>query len=654
MKKLLPTLIKGKCMYTFSLLTLLFSSSFLCAEEVLLGQYEFTTGANQTKPGSVASGLTFSDIIINSAKVTSSYVGDAVETSNWGTSYNVNTGRCIQFSIVKDATLSEFNVSRVDITYKRVAGDAKRSVQLNAGNFLNPNTVKPYTNTAAPYTGPGFETLSMTEDPLQAIPAITDATVQYIAVAVQTTAVTNVVTFDKIEIYGTVTENLSPSIVTDISSKRLDASLGSPRAFAVQVYGANLTEQTSLSIVGTDASLFQIDQTSIAAATLNANPQTVNVTYAANALTYNTSGKVHVPHVATLRIENASVPTQDIPISANTNLLMEDFSGYNEIGVASSILADLPAVDDNLTHSLASGWAGDKLYAFRASSPNFGAICLGSSVADSAYLISPELDLSQPFNVMFKMRSLAGSTDGRFRLYLDGDQLINSGGQTNQTLTTKTSQAFVGTATSKIKLTGVQVETNQIVIDTIVVNYSSDPTLNVALNKEEDFGGVVPGSEKTIDIPLKAYNLTGDVTLSLLSGANFSIVSEATVAQATAVSGTTVSVKFTAPATTGAYSETLTLATNGMTSRTILLKASSDYGTGTEATNNRKIIVNNSGVELSGYAGAKVAVYNLAGISISDYSNITDSHTILINEKGCYILKIEDGKTSISEKVIIR
>lgn len=654
MKKLLPSLIFGKSLHIFFFFAMFFCSSFLFAEEVLLGQYEFTTGADQTKPTSVVSGLTFSEIIINSAKVTSSYVGDAVETSNWGTTYNVNTGRCVQFSIVKAATLSEFNVSRVVITYKRVAGDAKRSVQLNAGNFLNPNTVKPYSNTAAPYTGPGFETLSMTEDPLQAIPAITDATVQYIAVAMQTTAVTNVVTFDKIEIYGTVTENLSPSIVTDLSSKRLDASLGSPRSFPVQVYGANLTAQTSLSIVGTDASLFQIDQSSIAAATLNAGPQTVNVTYAANALTYNTSGKVHVPHVASLRIENAGVTTLDIPISATTSLLMEDFSGYNDIAVASSVLTDLPAVDDNVTHSLAPGWTGNKLYAFRASSPNFGAICLGSSVTDSAYLISPELDLSQPFNVTFKMRSLVGSTDGRFRLYVNEDQLINSGGQTNQSLNTKTSQAFVGTASSKIKLTGMQVETNQIIIDTIVVNYSSDPTLNVALNREEDFGQVVPGSGKTIDIPLKGYNLTGDVTLSLLSGTDFSIVSDATIAQATAAAGTTASVRFTAPATTGIYTETLTLATNGMTNRTILLKASSDYGTGTEALNNKKIIVKNSEIQLSGYAGAKVAVYNLAGINLSDYKNINDSHTIVIHEKGCYILKIDDGKASISEKVIIR
>lgn len=651
MKKLLPSLIKGNWMHTFSLLTLLFSGSFLFAEEVLLGQYEFTTGADQTKPTGVVSGLTFSEIIINSAKVTSSYVGDAVETSNWGTSFNVNTGRCIQFSIVKDATLSEFNVSRVDVTYKRAVAATKK-MQLNAATFLNPNTFKPFSADVA-YAGPDFETCSMTEV-LGEIPAITDGSTQYLAVASQATAVTDVITFDKIEIYGTVTENLSPSIVTDISSKRLDASLGSPRAFAVQMYGANLTEQTSLSIVGTDASLFQIDQTSIAAATLNANPQTVNVTYAANVLTYNTSGKVHVPHVATLRIENASVPTQDIPISANTNLLMEDFSGYNDIGVASSILADLPAVDDKLTHSLVSGWTGDNLYAFRASSPNFGAICLGSSVADSAYLISPELDLSQPFNVMFKMRSLAGSTDGRFRLYIDEGQLINSGAQTNQTLTAKTSQAFVGTTNSKIKLTGMQVETNQIVIDTIVVNYSSDPTLNISLNKEEDFGLVVPGSEKTIDIPLKGYNLSGDVTLSLLSGANFSIVSEATVAQATATAGTTVSVKFTAPATTGTYTETLTLAASGMTSRTILLEATSDYGTGSEVVKNRQVIVNNSGVELSGYAGAKVAVYNLTGVIVGNYNNISANHLILLDQKGCYILKIEDGNANISEKVIIR
>jgi hypothetical protein len=54
---------------------------------------------------------------------------------------------------------------------------------------------------------------------LQAIPAVTDAIPQYLAVASQATAITDVVTIDKIEIYGTVTANLSPSIVPDVTSK---------------------------------------------------------------------------------------------------------------------------------------------------------------------------------------------------------------------------------------------------------------------------------------------------------------------------------------------------------------------------------------------------------------------------------------------------
>jgi hypothetical protein len=135
----------GKCyqLYASIVLVALFLTPALFAEDVLLGQYEFTTGANQTKPTSVTSGLTFSDIIINSAKVTSNYTGDAVETSNWGTTFNVNTGRCVQFSVTKDATLSEFNVSRVDVTYKRAAAATKK-MQLNAATFLNPNTLKPF------------------------------------------------------------------------------------------------------------------------------------------------------------------------------------------------------------------------------------------------------------------------------------------------------------------------------------------------------------------------------------------------------------------------------------------------------------------------------------------------------------------------------
>lgn len=644
----------GKCyqLYASIVLVALFLTPALFAEDVLLGQFEFTTGANQTKPTSVTAGLTFSDIIINSAKVTSNYTGDAVETSNWGTTFNVNTGRCVQFSVTKDATLSEFNVSRVDVTYKRAVAATKK-MQLNAAAFLNPNTLKPFSADVA-YVGPGFEVCSMTEA-LQAIPAVTDATPQYLAVASQATATTDVVTIDKIEIYGTVTANLSPSIVPDVASKILDASKGSSRSFPVHLYGANITNATTLSIVGTDAGYFQIDKSSVTAVDMNAAAQTVNVTYAASTLTYDLATRVHVPHTAILRIENPDVTTIDIPITATTSLLMEDFSNYNDVALSTSVAADIPAYPDNIPLTLAPGWTGNKMYAYRASTPNLATVCLIPSASDSAYITTPQMDLTQPFNISFKARSLVnGSSDGRFVVYLDGTQLINSGQQTNSTLSSKISKAFVGTATSKLTISGFMVEANQMIIDTIVVNYSAEPALNIPLNKEEDFGLTVPGNEKTVNIPIRGYNLTGDLTLSLLSGTNFIISSETTIPQATATAGTTIAVKFIAPVTTGDYTETLTVATTDFTSRTIILKATSDYGTGTATINKGKIIVNDSGLELTGYAGANVVVYNLAGISIGEYSNVVDSQLIRLNEKGCYMLKIEDGNARIVKKIIIR
>jgi hypothetical protein len=388
---------------------------------------------------------------------------------------------------------------------------------------------------------------------------------------------------------------------------------------------------------------------------MNATAQTVNVSYSASTLTYDLATRVHVPHTAILRIENPDVTTIDIPITATTSLLMEDFSNYNDVALSTSVAADIPAYPDNIPLTLAPGWTGNKMYAYRASTPNLATVCLIPSASDSAYITTPQMDLTQPFNISFKARSLVnGSSDGRFVVYLDGTQLINSGQQTNSTLSSKISKAFVGTATSKLTISGFMVEANQMIIDTIVVNYSAEPALNIPLNKEEDFGQTAPGNETTVNIPIRGYNLTGDLTLSLLSGTNFSITSETTIPQATATAGTTIAVKFIAPVTTGDYTETLTVATTDFTSRTIILKATSDHGTGLAGTTTGKILVTHSGIELTGYEGMHVTLYNVAGVKIDERRNIAESEIVDLQTRGCYILNIEDGNNNrISKKIII-
>jgi hypothetical protein len=634
--------------------TMLLFTSTLFSQDVLLGQYEFTTGDNQAKPSAVVEGLTFSDFYIYPGKLNVNYTGNAIETSNWKTSMGVSGGTCVQFSISKIASLSEFNVARIDITLKRTTAN---KLQVNCGNEINTTDVKAFAPTT-PYGTSTFATYSLVEGnptPALVIPAITDASAQYLCIGTMSASIDEVVTIDKIEVYGTYTQNLSPSLYADLTSKHVNASKSYPLTYPIQLSGANMTSTTSISVTGTDAAYFGIDKTSVTAVDMNGAIQTVNVTYASSATTYNPVTLLHTPHAASLHIENADVATIDIPLTANCNMMYEDFSNYDLISVSGATLSALPVIPDDVPLSITPGWLGDYLYAYKAGSPNLGTVCLGSTVTDSSYLTTPAMDLSQPFNLIFKQRSLVKDlTDGIFKVYLDGNQLIYTGINKSNSLTEYTTKTFVGTNTSKLTFTGRKVDLSEIIIDAIAVNYSASPALNVALNKVENFGIVSAGTQKTVEIPIKGYNLTGDLTVSLKNGTNFSLMSGATIAQATATSGSDISVRFTAPVSLVTYLDTLVIGTTDFVDREIILKATSDAGTGSISTKEGKVIVSHSGIQLTGYQGKDVEVFNVAGLKINERRNIADDEIIFLNNKGCYILNIQDGINRISKKIIIQ
>jgi len=650
MKKLLPSLIKGKWMYTFSLLTLLFSTSFLFAEEVLLGQYEFTTGADQDEATNVVSGLTFSGALdyTNATYITAVYQNDAVVTTGWlASSQNIGRGQCIQFTINKDVTLEQFKVSSIKVYYKRGGADANQKNTLSVSPSLNDGaTLKIWSALVVPYVGPDFEILNI-ESALY--PTVTDNNLRYFSFAPQAS---NPFTIDKIEVWGTYVVATNPAITTDITSKTLTASHLNPYTFPVKLSGLYLNQTTTLSLTGADNAYFEIDKSSLTTGELNGQEVTVNVTYDASLLTYDPVTKTNTPHLAVLQIANPDITTIEIPITATSYVLFEDFSNYNNTTSAGSDLSLLPVIPGNNILTLTPNWAGANLYEFRGSSA-LGCICLGSTETDSAFLITRELDLSQPFELQFKMRSLVNPSDGRIWVYIDNDSLFQTAVQTNSSMNLKTSNASIGTANSKLKFTGIKLANNQIIIDDITVNYTSSPALNVYLNKQSDFGTVIPLGNKTVNIPLKGYNLTGDVTLSLQNGTIFSINSGSTIAQATATAGTSIDVQFTAPAITGEYNDVLTITTSGI-SRTINLVATSDTGTGINAANVGKVSIHCNTIELSGFEGAHLEVFTVSGLKIIDNKQIRNNEFIEFSQKGCYILKIKDGNASISEKVIIR
>lgn len=652
MKKLLLSLIRGKYLGAFSLLvmSLFFSISYSFAEDVLLGQYEFTTGANQDDATNVVSGLTFSGALdyTNATYITAVYQNDAVVTTGWlASSQNIGRGQCVQFTINKDVTLEQFKVSSIKIYYKRGGADANQKNTLSVSPSLNDGaTLKIWSASVVPYVGPDFEILNI-ESALY--PTITDNNVRYFAFAPQAS---NPFTIDKIEVWGTYVVATNPAITTDITSKTLTASHLHPYTFPVKLSGLYLDQTTTLSLTGTDNAYFEVDKSSLTAGELNGQEVTVNVSYDASSLTYDPVAKTNTPHQAVLQIANPGLTTIEIPITATSYVLFEDFSNYNNTTSAGTDLSLLPVIPGDNILTLTPNWAGANLYEFRGSSA-LGCICLGSTATDSAYLITPELNLSQPFELQFKMRSLVNPSDGRIRVYVDNDLLIQTATQTNATMNLKTSNAIIGTANSKLKFTGIQLSNNQIIIDDIIVNYTSSPALNVYLNQQSDFGTVIPMGNKTVNIPLKGYNLTGDVSLSLQNGTSFSITSGATIAQATATAGTSIDIQFTAPEITGEYNDVLTVTTSGI-SRTINLVASSDTGTGINAAIEGKVSIHQNTIELSGFEGTHLELFTVSGLKMIDNKQILNNEFIELSQKGCYILRISDNKKQFTKKVVIQ
>jgi hypothetical protein len=310
-------------------------------------------------------------------------------------------------------------------------------------------------------------------------------------------------------------------------------------------------------------------------------------------------------------------------------------------------------IPDNLPLSITGGWFGDNLYEYKAGGSNLGTVCLGSTSTDSAFLTTPELDLSQPFDVFLKARSLLDGSDGIFKVYLDGDQLIYDSVNTTYALRRYQSETYIGSANSRLTFTGRKTDLNEIIVDSIVVVYSLYPTLNIPLNQTEDFAIVSPGGQKTIDIPIKGYNLTGDVNLSLLDGSNFSILSGSTVTKDDAMLGSDVTVRFNSPVTIGTYSDKLIVGTSDFRSREITLVAKSDNTTSVEKERMGKVIITGSGIELIGYMGSRITVYNLGGAKVFDCENASDNQLINLRGKGCFMLRIEQDGSSISRKVMI-
>jgi hypothetical protein len=55
-----------------------------------------------------------------------------------------------------------------------------------------------------------------------------------------------------------------------------------------------------------------------------------------------------------------------------------------------------------------------------------------------------------------------------------------------------------------------------------------------------------------------------------------------------------------------------------------------------------------------GYEGMRVEVYAISGVKISERIRLADHDFIALGDKGCYIVKIQDGMNQFAKKIIIQ
>lgn len=335
--------------------------------------------------------------------------------------------------------------------------------------------------------------------------------------------------------------------------------------------------------------------------------------------------------------------------------VQENFSAYSPIALSQEPVESMK-ISDDVALAQVPGWTGMNLYAFIAGTAPASAAMFGITATDSAYLTSPVLDLSSPSVVSFKYRSRMGSDinpDGRIKVLVDNNELVWADQSTATTLQNVLTETFIGNSSSKLTFTAPVAEGNQMIIDDIKIYQSFEPGIDLPFNHTVDFGVVNFNAQKSMQLPVKAFNLSTDLTMSFKQGTNFSL-GASTITQAAATSGTDISINFTAPAVEGAYTDTLVISHASKSIKQVFVKAVAGDASAVPEVFVGKISISGQKVMLNDLAGKQLQVYNLSGVMIKEIMLTRSTESIIFQSKGVYMLRLRDNQGAVSTKVLIQ
>ncbi len=306
----------------------------------------------------------------------------------------------------------------------------------------------------------------------------------------------------------------SPTItVTEVTVPDMEAVTGLTDSEIVNVTGAALTADVSITIDGTNASMFSVSPETLSNSS-GAALGSVTVTYSPTApgthtatLRFNTSGATEIIRtlngtsamatpVATDATAistsgftanwNAVAGATDYELSVYTktsgasnapsSIFSENFDGFNAGSANAS--ANSTDVSGSLdTYTQTTGWTGSKVYQAGGTVKMGGASSLG-------YITTPALNLSAA-NLTLSFKTMAWATDAtEMKIYLDDVLLYTATGlnNTDYTLTPFSASLTGGTSTSKIKFEGNLATKGRFFLEDVVISASGGTTTSTPID----------------------------------------------------------------------------------------------------------------------------------------------------------------------------
>lgn len=601
-----------------------------------IARYTFNTGANQIQPIDVAKGITVSDFTIGSP-ITSKFIGDALETSGWG-SLNISANKYIGFEIKSNPTCS-FTVNQIDLKIKKTTSSIAATGIFNYGPTFPPITTRGIQKTGIATTTYGVGSLLP-----NATTAAQSSGSLCFGIGLSTgTSTTEVLSIDEVTVYGQVVKPsiTVPTLLPDASSKSVLANKGNSIVIPISVWGEMIENTVQVSIEGDKDGYFSVDRDYATVSELSIGKK-LNISF--------TAEKVGM-YSATLKLQSDEVSLL-IPVSVNCNILFEDFSEV--VGNSATTIAGLKSIPANLPQAKTVGWEGFRMYEYKAGAPNLGSVCLGSTIAEQAFLKTPLIDLREPYVLKLKARSLtSGAKNGNFSVVSDKDGLVFKDSNTTGSFKSFTSEPMVGSINNRLIFKGEKDSTNNIIIDSVYIGNTSLPTIGLGLERVIDFDSIPTVQNNTLEIPLIGFNLAHTISLTLKSDSPFSLISPNSISSTSAQAGTSISLQFNEPIASGVYIDTLTVSSSDFVSRKLILKGLSKGTTLILEKFQPRILVQHDVISIFGVNGAKVTLINIVGEIIYQANNI-ENCTISQLNKGIYFIRLANGNKTLVKKLIIK